>query len=68
LGKFWRVLQSKMLVYFMTFGTILRALRILYPHLVFCGNLVYFTPFWCVVQGYQIFPASWYQNRKNVPN
>jgi hypothetical protein len=37
LGKFWRVLQWKILVYFMTtFG-------------LFCGHLVYFSPFWFVV-------------------
>jgi hypothetical protein len=49
LGKFWRVLLWKILVYFMTICSILRPLEIFYGHLVymwqlgiFCGNLVYF--------------------------
>jgi hypothetical protein len=40
LGKFRRVLLWKILVYFMTIWSILRPLEI------FCGNLVYFSPFW----------------------
>jgi hypothetical protein len=43
LGKFWRVLQWKFLVYFMVICTILR------PFGVFYGYLVYFSPFWYVV-------------------
>jgi hypothetical protein len=34
LGKFWRVLQSKMLVYFMDTWSILRSFVIFYRHLV----------------------------------
>jgi hypothetical protein len=34
LGKFWRVLQWKILVYFMTIWSILRPLKIFYGHLV----------------------------------
>jgi hypothetical protein len=58
LGKFWRVLQWKMLVYFTDIWSILRSFVIFYGHLVhftvFChilwtfgivrGNLVYFFP------------------------
>jgi hypothetical protein len=36
LGKFWRVLQWKMLVYFMADWSILR------PFGIFCGHLIYF--------------------------
>jgi hypothetical protein len=39
LGKFWRVLQWKMLVYFMAIWSILRSLGI------FCGPLVFFWSF-----------------------
>jgi hypothetical protein len=35
LGKFWSVLQWKMLVYFMPIWSILRPLQIFYGHLVF---------------------------------
>jgi hypothetical protein len=40
LGKFCRVLLWKILVYFMTIWSILQ------PFGIFCGNLVYFSPFW----------------------
>jgi hypothetical protein len=44
LGKFWRVLQWKMLVYFMAIWSILR------PYGIFYGHLVHvFFPFWYVV-------------------
>jgi hypothetical protein len=43
LDKFWRVLQWKILVYFMTIWSILRPLEIFY------GHLVYFSPFWYFV-------------------
>jgi hypothetical protein len=43
LGKFWRVLQWKMLVYFMDNWSILRPFKISY------GRLVYFPPFWYIV-------------------
>jgi hypothetical protein len=47
LGKFWRVLQWKMLVYFMDSWSILRSFVIFYGHLVCIvrGNLVYFCNF-----------------------
>jgi hypothetical protein len=35
LGKFWRVLQGKILVYFMIIWSILRPLEIFYGHLVY---------------------------------
>jgi hypothetical protein len=38
LGKLWRVLQWKMLAYFMAIWYNLR------PFVIFCGNLVYFPP------------------------
>jgi hypothetical protein len=46
LGKFWRVLQWKMMVYFMDSWSILRSFVIFYRHLVYVvrGNLVYFSP------------------------
>jgi hypothetical protein len=43
LGKFSRVLQWKVLVYFMTIWSILRPLEICY------GHLAYFSPFWYFV-------------------
>jgi hypothetical protein len=47
LGKFWRVLQWKMMVYFMDTWTVLRSFGIFYGHLVYVvrGNLVYFSRF-----------------------
>jgi hypothetical protein len=64
LGKFWRVLKWKVLVYFMTLGFFLRPFGIFYGHLVYIGlvwcilwsfsifrvRLVYIFPFWYVVQ------------------
>jgi hypothetical protein len=47
LGKFWRALQWKMLVYFMDIWSILYMFR---TFGMFCGNLVYFSPFWHSVQ------------------
>jgi hypothetical protein len=41
LGKFWKALEWKMLVYFMVMWNILRSFGI------FCGHLV--TSFWCIV-------------------
>jgi hypothetical protein len=40
LGKFWRVSQRKMLVYFITIWSILRPIGMFY------GNLVYFVVIW----------------------
>jgi hypothetical protein len=42
LGKFWRVLQLKMLVYFMAFLSIFR------PCGIFYGNLESSLPFWYI--------------------
>jgi hypothetical protein len=42
LGKFWRVLLRKILVYFMTILSILRPLQILY------GHLEYFVVIWYI--------------------
>jgi hypothetical protein len=44
-GKFWRVLQWKMLVYFIDIWSIL------WPFGLFCGHLAFwytFSPFWLV--------------------
>jgi hypothetical protein len=56
LGKFGRVLQWKMLVYFMDIRPILQPIGIfleipdiLWTFGIFCDNLVYFSPFWHVV-------------------
>jgi hypothetical protein len=43
LGKFWRVLKWKILVYFMTVWSILRPLEIFY------GHFVYFAVIWSPV-------------------
>jgi hypothetical protein len=49
-GKFWRVLQWKILVYFMTIWSIFGPLEIFYGHFgIFCGHLVYCPPFWYFV-------------------
>jgi hypothetical protein len=40
LGKFWRVLQRKMLLHFMPIWSILN------PFGIFCGHLVYFMAIW----------------------
>jgi hypothetical protein len=47
LGKFWRALECKMLVYFMTIWNILRTFGIcnLWPFGIVCGRLVYFVRF-----------------------
>jgi hypothetical protein len=46
LGKFWRVLQWKMLVYFMTIG-------------LFYGNWKYFIPIWYILWSFGIFFPVW---------
>jgi hypothetical protein len=53
-GKFWRVLQWKMLVHFMTIWSILRPLGI------FCGHLVNFMVIW------NIFPLLVCCTNKNL--
>jgi hypothetical protein len=61
LGKFWRELQWKMLVYFMAIWSILQ------PFGIFCGHLVYFTAIWSILwpfgnfYGYLVyFSTFWY--------
>jgi hypothetical protein len=52
LGKFWRVLQWKMIVYFMDTRSILRSLVVFYGHLVYIGSwwlFGIFFPFWYFV-------------------
>jgi hypothetical protein len=48
LGKFWKVLQWKILVFFMALLSILR------PIVIFYGHLVHFVDIWYV------FPRFWY--------
>jgi hypothetical protein len=51
LGKFWRVLQWKMLVYFMDTWSILRSFVIfLWTFCIVRGNLVYFSHFGILYQ------------------
>jgi hypothetical protein len=48
LGKFWRVLQSKMLAYCIAIWSILWAFGILWPIGIFHGHLIYFSQFWYI--------------------
>jgi hypothetical protein len=48
LGKFWRVFQWEMLVYFIAVWSILRAIGIFVANWYFYCHLVYFFPFWYV--------------------
>jgi hypothetical protein len=52
LGKFWRVLQWKMLVYYMAIWSIIRLFSLFYGHLGICmlGHLVYFSRFGMLYQ------------------
>jgi hypothetical protein len=54
LGKFWRTLDMKMLIYFMAIWNILQTFEI------FCDNLVHFVLFW------YIFTALVYCVKKNL--
>jgi hypothetical protein len=59
LGKFWRVLQWKMLVYFMDTWSILRSFcYILWTFGLVRGILVYFSPFWYFAPKKSGNPAS----------
>jgi hypothetical protein len=49
LGKFWRVLQWKVLVYFWQCGLCTYLVYILWPFAIFYGYLVHIFPFWYVV-------------------
>jgi hypothetical protein len=57
LGKFRRVLQWKMLVYFMAIWSILRQCGI------FCGHLVYFMVIWYIFPHFGIL----YQEKYGIP-
>jgi hypothetical protein len=65
LGKFWRALDLKMFTYFMAIWNSLQTFGdILWPFGIFCGNLVYFSPFWYFVprkiwQPWRRFEISW---------
>jgi hypothetical protein len=50
LGKFWRVLLWKILVYFMTIWSMyfMAIGNISWPFGIFCSSLVYFSPFWYI--------------------
>jgi hypothetical protein len=54
-GKFWRVLQWKMLVYFMSIWSILRPLEIFY------GPLVYFVVIWYIFPPFYVVPRKIWQ-------
>jgi hypothetical protein len=58
LGKFWRVLPRKTLVYFMTIWSILRHLEIFY------GHLVYFVVIWYIFPSFGIL----YQEKSGNPD
>jgi hypothetical protein len=57
LGKFWRALDWKMLIYFMAISTILRTLGIFYDH------LVHFVFIWYNFSGFDIV----YQEKSGNP-
>jgi hypothetical protein len=57
LGKFWRVLQWKMMVYFMDTWSLLWSFVIFYGHLG-RGNLVYFSGFGILYQEKSGNPAE----------
>jgi hypothetical protein len=67
LGKFWRFLQWKIMLYFMAIWSIW---YILLHYGIFCGHLVCFDPFWYIVPRKIWQPccqvcllASWRKNR-----
>jgi hypothetical protein len=55
LSKFWRVLESKMLVYFMAIWYIF-----LLSFGIFYGHLVYFMVIWYTCWSFGIFFPFWY--------
>jgi hypothetical protein len=57
LGKFWRILQGKILAYFMTIGSILRPLEVIY------GHSVYFVDIWFIFPRFGIL----YQEKSGNP-
>jgi hypothetical protein len=54
LGKFWRILQWKLLVYFTDIWYILWTFGIFY------GHLVYFMDIWYILSTFGIFFPFWY--------
>jgi hypothetical protein len=61
-GKYWNVLQWKMLVNFTAIRSILLPFRIFYGHLVyFVGTLLYVFPFWYVVPR-KIWQPWWHRS------
>jgi hypothetical protein len=54
LGKFWKVLQWKMLLYYMAIRSIFQ------PFGKFYGHLVYFYPFWYILPVLVYFYLFWY--------
>jgi hypothetical protein len=49
LGKFWRVLEWKIVVHFMGIGNILRQFGIFYGHMVMLWYFGIFSPLWYIV-------------------
>jgi hypothetical protein len=58
LGKFWRALDWKMLIYFMAIWNILQTFRIFYDH------LVHFVFIWYIFSG----SGNIYQEKSGNPN
>jgi hypothetical protein len=58
LGKFWRVLQCKVLVYFMAISFIVL------PFGIFCGNLVNFTVVWYIFSRFGVL----FQDKSGNPD
>jgi hypothetical protein len=58
LGTFWRVLQWKMLVHFMTISSILR------PFGTFCGRLLHFVVIWYIFPRFGLL----YQEKSGNPD
>jgi hypothetical protein len=57
-GKFWRVMDWKMLIYFMTIWNSLRTFGIFYDH------LVRFVLIWYILSGFGIM----YQDKSGIPD
>jgi hypothetical protein len=61
LGKFWRVLLWKILVYFMTIWFHLQ------PSEILCGHLVYFVVIWYIFHGFGILDQEKSGNPEQMP-
>jgi hypothetical protein len=64
LGKFWKALQWKMLVYVMDIWSILRSLGIFYGHLVYLVVIWYIFPFWYFVPRKIWHPCSRHSDKR----